>query len=531
MRARKWIGVAVVAMAVTSLFATTAAPGVAAPTSENRTGPLVGARTLGDPLLPQLGNGGYDALHYRIDLDYDPAANRFDSAVTTMTAIAKQPLREFSMDFQADLTVSSVTVDGRRANFKAEAATPPLSEDETVTQPMKLVVRPTLLTWPKTGHPFVVVVRYSGTPQPMVDPDTSIEGWIPACYPVDPPQTCDGAFVVGEPMGSQSWFPSNNYPTDKATFDTVITVPKAKTALGVGELVARIPHRDGTTTWHWREDDPTATYLVTATVGDFLFSSKSTVEASSGRKLPVYNAVDSSASDEQRGAVEATLALAPDQINFLSGIYGKYPFDSTGAVVDRVAGVGYALEVQTKPLYAGDYTTGDLSLDPGTQVHELAHQWVGNSVTLKQWSDVWFNEGWANWTELYWQFSENGGEDPAAVFDDLYANTPDEDWAVAPAVLDGDPANMFVSFPTYDRGAMTVQGYREIVGDAAFFDFAKAIQRKFAYGNISTPQFIDFAKKRSGLTGAKLERLDQYFQQWLYGETKPTILPETVIGA
>ena len=115
-------------------------------------------------------------------------------------------------------------------------------------------------------------VKYSGTPEPITDADTSIEGWIPACYPLNPPQTCDGAFVVNEPIGAQSWFPSNNYPTDKATFDTLIRVPQGKTALGVGENVGNEDNGDGTVTWHWREDDPTATYLTTATVGDFNYT-------------------------------------------------------------------------------------------------------------------------------------------------------------------------------------------------------------------------------------------------------------------
>ena len=142
------------------------------------------------------------------------------------------------------------------------------------------------------------------------------------------------------------------------------------------------------------------------------------------------------------------------------------------------------------------------------------------------WSDIWFNEGWANWSEWWWQFNENGGDDPAAVFDDLYANTPAEDWEIAPAVLDGDPANLFSSFPTYDRGAMTVQGYREIVGDDVFFRFAKELAARFAYDNISTREFIAFAVARSGLNPADQALLRDYFQQWLYGETKPTILPE-----
>ena len=487
--------------------------------------PVAGARSLGDPLLPQLGNGGYDARHYRIDLDYDPAANRFDAAQTTMRARALQTLSELSLDFQDDLEVVRVKVGDRDAAFRFEAATPQLGGGGT--QPMKLVVAPHPSTRPKAGRDFTVQVTYRGVPETFIDPDESSEGWIRACYPLTPPpQTCDGAFVVNEPMGAQSWFPSNNYPTDKATFDTRITVPSSKTALGVGELASRKAHRDGTTTWRWTEDDPTATYLTTATVGDFDYTRTTMVETSTRRRLPVYNAIDSSATQAQKDAIKASLARAAGQINFLSDTFGRYPFDSTGAVADRAAGVGYALEVQTKPHYAGGFTTGNPSIGIGTQLHELAHQWFGNSVTLAQWSDIWFNEGWANWAEQWWQFRENGGPDPATLFDELY-DDPGNDWTIAPAVLDGDPANMFVSFPTYDRGAATLQGYREIVGDVVFFRFARALAREFEHDNISTAEFIRFAVARSGLGWSDRGRLRDYFDQWLYGETRPTITPDT----
>jgi aminopeptidase N len=513
-------------IALVCALATLPAASGAAPGGQGQGKPSLGERSLGDPLLPQLGNGGYDAEHYTIKLDYDPAANRLDSAKTKIVATATKKLKEFSLDFQDDLDVSGVTVNGREADFIFEEATPDLSPIPEVTQPMKLVVAPQPSWWPKAGREFTVVVRYAGTPQPITDPDESIEGWINACYPLSPPQTCDGAFVVGEPMGSQSWFPSNNYPTDKASFDTLITVPNPKTALGVGELVAQTDNGDGTSTWHWREDDPTATYLVTATSGDFIFDVDSMVEDSTGRVLPIYNAIDASATPDQLAAINASLAEAPDQVNFLSDLYGPYPFDSTGAVADRAAGVGYALEVQTKPHYSGGFSSGNPSIDIGTQLHELAHQWVGNSATLETWADIWFNEGWANWSEWYWQFLENGGDDPAAIWDDLYANTPAADWEVAPAVLDGDPANLFHFFPTYQRGAMTVQGYREIVGDTKFFgDFIPELMDRFAYDNISTEEFIAFAEEQSGFSGDQLELLDDYFQQWLYGETRPTIVP------
>ncbi|MCL4288509.1 MAG: hypothetical protein KJ006_12810, partial [Thermoleophilia bacterium] len=218
-------------------------------------------------------------------------------------------------------------------------------------------------------------------------------------------------------------------------------------------------------------------------------------------------------------------AGAPAQTNFLSDTFGPYPFDSTGAVADRAAGVGYALEVQTKPHYAGGYVSGNPSINPGTHLHELAHQWWGNSVTLATWADIWFNEGWANWSEWYWDFRTQGGPDPAVILADLYATTPDEDWAIAPAILDGDPANLFAFFPTYQRGAMTVEGYREIVGDRRFFAFARDLLERRSHGNITTRRFIAAAKRASGLSGAKLDLLGDYFEQWLYGTVKPTILP------
>ena len=223
------------------------ATGNADPGGKGRGKPVAGARTLGDPLLPQIGNGGYDVKHYRIQLDYDPGNNSFTSAKTTIRARATQTLKEFSLDFQ-DLDVASVKVDGRDADFEQVDATPQLSANPAVTQPMKLVVDPHPSTRPKQGRDFTVVVRYSGTPEAITDADESIEGWIRACYPLAAPQTCDGAFVVNQPIGAQSWFPGNNYPNDKATFATHIRVPEGKTALGVGENIGNITHSDGTVT-------------------------------------------------------------------------------------------------------------------------------------------------------------------------------------------------------------------------------------------------------------------------------------------
>ena len=336
-----------------------------------------GARTLGDPLLPQIGNGGYDALHYDIDLAIDRPANTFTSATTTMTAMATENLDELSLDFQ-DLAVVSVQVNGKPVKFEQVASTPELPGD--VTQPMKLVVQPR----PKlrAGRTFTVRVDYSGAqPQVFTDPDESIEGWIPACYtPAGGTRTCDSFFVVGEPMGSQAWFPSNNHPSDKATFDTTLTVQTGDTALGVGELDGDpADNGDGTTTWRWSEDDPTATYLVTASNGAFDYSESSMTETLTGRTLPLYNAIDPSATTTQRASIDTALARTGGIMNFYADRYGPYPFDSNGAVAR--AQHGHRLCARGPGQVALRRQQQRPERLQGTLAHEIAHQWFGNSAT------------------------------------------------------------------------------------------------------------------------------------------------------
>ena len=474
--------------------------------------PVAGARTLNDPVFPQIGNGGYDVGHYDLVLNYDPAANTFGAGTkTTIDAVATQNLREFSLDFQ-DLNVSAVLVNGTAATFTQGVATSPLvgKAGVTPTQLTKLVVTPQS-TLPR-GQAFRVEVRYSGEPQQMTDADGSPEGWIRAC---SSSTSCDGAFVVNEPNGAQTFMPSNNHPRDKATIDTHTTVPSTHVAFGVGELVGGTPvdNGNGTRTWNWTEDDPTATYLTTATVGLFEYTTPNMTETSTSRTLPIHRAYDSSANSGQAAAVNGSFSLIPTQMNQLSGWYGPYPFDSTGGIADRTTGVGYALEVQTKPHYA------TLTVDPSTQVHELAHQWFGNSVSPANWRELWFNEGWARFSEWY-----SNGPGHAQIQFSGYYNNPATSWSLAPRAI--DPITLFNVNAVYDRPAAAIEGYREILNDdTKFLSFAKGLITEYGYGLIDYPQFVEETVAASGFTGAEADKLRQYWDQWLNGTTKPSLDP------
>jgi hypothetical protein len=459
-----------------------------------------GSRSLGDPLFPALGNGGYDVQHYGLNIDYDPVANSMTSTAE-ISSTATQDLSEFSYDFRG-LTVTSVTVDGVAAAVARDGD--------------KLIITPAAGI--PNGSAFTTVVAYNGVPVQIQDPDQSFEGWI---------RTVEGAFVVNEPMGAMSWFPNNNLPIDKATYDMAITVPSTKVALGNGELAGKTINPNGTTTWRWHMGYPMASYLSTATVGDFDYTMSlgATALGAAGHPLELHNAIDSSFTTAQKSAFNTSVAREDGITKFFSDNYGTYPFDSIGAVADRLpSNLGYVLEVQTKI----HFPSSGVSIN--TLAHEISHQWFGNSVSLKTWSDIWLNEGWATWSQWNWTNKQNNGITPAQQFTNNYNSTTQPTrWNTATA--NPTAAGLFSTFPVYTRGAMTLEALRQIIGDGAFTELARMWQSDYRYGNATTADFIALAKRiardRSGFEASNLAKLDTFFQQWLYTPAKPTMTPTT----
>jgi aminopeptidase N len=428
-----------------------------------------GSSGLGDPYYPRSGNGGYDVDAYDIALRYRPRSHRA-VATTAIAATATQGLTRFNLDFRGP-EISELTVDGQPARARRKG-------QELIVTPASPI---------DAGDAFGVEVAYRGRLRPIRDPDGSIEGWVP---------TRDGAFVAGEPRGSPTWFPCNDHPTDKASYSFRLTVPKGRKALANGVLVERAQGAK-TATFVWRQDEPMATYLATATNGRFKLSQSAVGE------IPSYVAID----PREARASRRPLRKLPAMLDLFSSSFGPYPFSSIGAIVDRARRVGYALETQTLPIY-------DRAPNEATVAHELAHQWYGDAVTLERWSDIWLNEGFATWAELLWE-RESGGRTLKRSFRDLYRVPAARRGYWNPPPGDpGGPRKLFRQ-SVYLRGAMTLEALRQKIGDAAFNSILRTWFAEHRYGNATTAELIALAERESGL------ELDEFFDVWLLQRGKP----------
>jgi hypothetical protein len=461
-----------------------------------------GALTSGDSVLPSLGNGGYDVQHYDIDLAFQPGgpgAPGTIAATTTIEATALFPLKSFGLDFKG-LAVTSVTVNG-------VPATPGRVVDPA-TDTYKLVVTPAT---PVDG-PFTVAITYAGQPEayPFQAGFDMEQGWLPSqsyvlgstgqTYAAD-----GGATGIGQPGGTQTWYPNNATPADKASYTTRLTVPNAYSAVGIGRLVAKNPVDAARTQWVWDEPMPTTTFLSVAAIGQFVEQTDEVEVLGQTIPLTAYSHPGLEAASLQGN----TLAVLKDVLRWEVQRFGTYQPSVAGYIASPIA-VGWALEIQGKPFFSWPITENVL-------VHEMAHQWAGNSVSVADWRDLWLAEGFARFTEWLWR-EDHGGENTGQVAHRLWSNYgPDMGlWTVPVA---GPNRDQLWGDASYNGGGLALAALRAGVGDAAFFELVRTWFSTYANSNASTGDFIALAEL---VTGRDLTR---WAEDWLFSTGRPEVWP------
>jgi aminopeptidase N len=449
-----------------------------------------GAPDLGDPYYPGAGNGGYDALHYTLDIVADMDTDVIE-AIATIEARATQDLSRFDLDLLG-FEIGALTVNDAPAEFSREGR-------ELIITPIKPIGE---------ADTFTISVSYSGVPGEGVSEPAAMfsGGWT---------RYDAGIFVASEPVGAAEWFPVNDHPLDKATYTIRVTVPKPYVVASNGLLQDTITEGDQTT-YVWETIYPMASYLVTVNIGDFVVQS---YEGPNG--LPIRNYCPRRLAD----ACTDTFASIGDMVEFFTQI-APYPFEAYGVVVTDTE-FTFALETQTLSLFGRDIVDPESWQRAGGPefviAHELAHQWFGNSVSVARWQDIWLNEGFATYMQNLWM-RESWGDDWADGFLEGWY-----DYISYP-----DPENPFVTIGTpppddlfndavYVRGGLTLAALHARVGDEVFFDILRTYYDRYQYGNATTSDFIAIAEELSG------EDLEAFFQDWLFADQMPAI-PELGLG-
>jgi aminopeptidase N len=510
----------------------------------------------GDPYYPGLGNPGYHAEHYTLDLTVDPVRGTL-AGTAQLQARSAQALPRFSLDL-VGLTVGRVTVDGVTAAASRAG-------DKLVITPARPV---------PAGQGFQVTVAYQGTPQPIADPSGDSTGAAQVGWHHDG----DEVYVASETAGARTWYPVNDTPGDKASYTFRITVPAGYTAVANG-LPAGRSAAGTSTTFTWQSTSPMASYLATLEVGRF------TPMTSTGPGgLPILSYAPANLAAQ----VQSAFADLPEMIGYFESFLGPYPFDAAGVTVVSPA-FRWSLETQTRPVYGSEVLTLPPDVAQEGISHELAHQWFGDSLTPAQWSDIWLNEGFATYLSWLWLEHQGNGVFLTGLMRTEYGymlNAPDyaallEQPSLSASrilailrrqfqpdgrpVTDGQilaamgltsasqltsrkalgllgvrpgsadateyleaarssapaapPATDLFTTAVYSRGAMTLQALRVRVGDPVFFRILRAYAARYRYGSVSTAAFTAVAEQVSG------QDLHDFFNTWLYAPAAPPMPP------
>ncbi|RSS64782.1 M1 family metallopeptidase [Streptomyces sp. WAC06614] len=441
---------------------------------------------IGDRLFPELGNPGYDVLAYDLSFTYRSNKEPLD-AVTVISARTLEPLERINLDFTHG-TVAAAEVNGEPATFQSAG------EDLVLTPRTPL----------PEGVPLHITVRHTSDPRGRAD-----GGWV---------TTGDGLAMANQADAAHRVFPCNDHPADKAYYTFRITVPEGLTAVANGlpdlpahRAVGARPGAAAGTTWTYRTHHPMATELAQVSIGD-----SAVVRRTGPHGLPVRDVVP--AADRER--LEKWLAKTPDQLSWMEQRVGRYPFETYGVLIAR-ASTGFELETQTLSLFERNVFT-----DTGypewyvesIMVHELAHQWFGDSVTPRTWSDLWLNEGHATWYEALYA-DGLGKYSLERRMREAYQRS--DQWRAAggppaapKAAAPGEKIGLFRPV-VYDGAALVLYALRQKIGTAAFDRLERRWVAEHADSVAGTADFVRMASQEAGTD------LSSFLQPWLYGRTTP----------
>lgn len=438
---------------------------------------------IGDALFPELGNPGYDVLSYDLSFAYKDNNSPLD-AVTVIDARSLTRLETVNLDFTHG-KVASAEVNGEPADFAS------VGEDLVLTPARP--VEPDL--------PLHITVRHTSDPRGRGD-----GGWV---------VTDDGLAMANQADAAHRVFPCNDHPADKAYFTFRVSAPAGKTAVANGVPGALPAFRAGAaTTWTYRTLHPMATELAQVSIGD-----SAVIHRTGPHGLPLRDVVP--AADRER--LEPWLKKTAGHVQWMEARIGRYPFENYGVLIAK-ARTGFELETQTLSLFESALFAGGGGYPEwyveSVMVHELAHQWFGDSVSPRTWSDLWLNEGHATWYEALYadglgKYSLERRMREAYQRSDQWRAAGGPPAAPKPAAP-GEKIGLFRP-AVYDGAALILYALRQEIGVKAFDRVERRWVAEHRDGVAGTEDFVRLASQEAG------RDLAAFLEPWLYGKKTPAM--------
>jgi aminopeptidase N len=347
---------------------------------------------------------------------------------------------------------------------------------------------------PMKGDAFVIKIEYSGKPLKRGFDSFSFKELYGNMY----------IYTLSEPTWGPVWWPSKDFPDDKALTSMHLNVPTGMKGVSNGLLTDTVQNSDGTTTFNWNSSYPIATYLVSMVVGNLNYWESSYTSLDGNKKMPVVYYSFPKNTEKAKIDWEDT----PKMIGFFSKTFGEYPFIDEKYGMAEFGWTSGAMEHQTLTSMGYLLQTGDKRYDY-VVAHELAHHWFGDAVTLKDWKNIWLNEGFASYCEALWK-EYSGDKEEYLVhmrgFDYGYFTGT----VYAP---EGFIDNPTIYATIYQKGAWVLHMLRGVMGDEPFFNGMRAYFERFKYKNAETSDFQAVMEEFYG------NKLDWFFDQWVYKGT------------
>ncbi len=407
-----------------------------------------------------------DILHYDIKIELLPKEEMIIGDVLITGVIKNKSIKKIKLNFYDNFDISSLTLNQKKINYEYNAD--------------KLII-PNLISQSDT---FNIQVKYKGEPESLGFGSFNFEEY----------NGSKVIYTLNEPIYASTWFPCNDTPTDKVLTDLSITGDSSMTSVSNGVLT-KVTTYKGKRTFHWKTKYPISTYLISIYSAKYTnFSDK--YISTNGDTLDIEYYVFPNQLKEAKKDFE----IHPQAIKYFTEMFGNYPFMKEKYGVAEFMWKLGAMEHQSITGIGKNFITGR-NFFTGMLVHELAHQWWGDAVTLKTWKDIWLNEGFATYAEaLYWE-KESGFTALKSTMNSYLTNF--KKYTLY------NPKEIFGKI-VYNKGAWVLHMLRREVGDKIFFNILKTYYRKYKYKNASTFDFIKIAEKISQ------KDLNWFFNQWVF---------------